>query len=61
MQSLQMHVSNGDQDEVTNPAKKMMSKLPGITLSLLVFGDFYAAKLSARTQKNGDVNKIELV
>ena len=32
MQSLQMHVSNGDQDEVTNPAKQMMNKLPGITL-----------------------------
>ena len=27
-----MHVSNGDQDEVTNPAKQMMNKLPGITL-----------------------------
>ena len=56
-----MHVSNGDQHEVTNPAKQMMNKLPGITLSLLVVGVCYAAKPSTQTQKNGDVNKIELV
>jgi hypothetical protein len=39
MRSLQMQVSNGDRDEVTNPAKQMMNKLSGITLSLLVVGD----------------------